>query len=181
VGYRNGDDKKWGRGGSRLQNKVKVARTSEICATLDFGKGSLRSVPVKCWKRLGIMMMMEAVRTSETSVDNHFTRQYIPEDNSEQYDVLDCEWEPNCSWIPARSRTRQMKGVSWTAKRGFKAANENGKKCAFKWTVGNYLIPSFILSFYTFFLDLCLILFHVFIPTFLRSSKSCLCPPRGTI
>jgi hypothetical protein len=28
---------------------------------------------------------MEAVRTSETSVDNHFTRQYIPEDNSEHY------------------------------------------------------------------------------------------------
>jgi hypothetical protein len=27
--------------------------------------------------------MMEAVRTSETSVDNHFTRQYIPEDNSD--------------------------------------------------------------------------------------------------
>jgi hypothetical protein len=31
------------------------------------------------------MMMMEAVRTSETSVDNHFTRQYIPEDNSEHH------------------------------------------------------------------------------------------------
>jgi hypothetical protein len=30
-------------------------------------------------------LMMEAVRTSETSVDNHFTRQYIPEDNSEQH------------------------------------------------------------------------------------------------
>jgi hypothetical protein len=29
-------------------------------------------------------LMMEAVRTSETSVDNHFTRQYIPKDNSEQ-------------------------------------------------------------------------------------------------
>jgi hypothetical protein len=29
-------------------------------------------------------LMMEAVRTSETSVDNHFTRQYIPEDNSER-------------------------------------------------------------------------------------------------
>jgi hypothetical protein len=28
-------------------------------------------------------LMMEAVRTSETSVDNHFTRQYIPEDSSE--------------------------------------------------------------------------------------------------
>jgi hypothetical protein len=27
--------------------------------------------------------MMEAVLTSETSVDNYFTRQYIPEDNSE--------------------------------------------------------------------------------------------------
>jgi hypothetical protein len=29
--------------------------------------------------------MMEAVRTSETSVDNHFTRQYIPEDNSDHH------------------------------------------------------------------------------------------------
>jgi hypothetical protein len=28
--------------------------------------------------------MMEAVRTSEPSVENHFTRQYNPEDNSEQ-------------------------------------------------------------------------------------------------
>jgi hypothetical protein len=30
--------------------------------------------------------MMEAVRTSETSVDNNFTRQYIPEHNSELAD-----------------------------------------------------------------------------------------------
>jgi hypothetical protein len=29
--------------------------------------------------------MMEAVRTYETSVDNYFTRQYIPEDNSEHH------------------------------------------------------------------------------------------------
>jgi hypothetical protein len=29
--------------------------------------------------------MMEAARTSETSVDNHFTRQYNPEDNSEHH------------------------------------------------------------------------------------------------
>jgi hypothetical protein len=28
-------------------------------------------------------MMMEAARTSETSADNYFTRQYIPDDNSE--------------------------------------------------------------------------------------------------
>jgi hypothetical protein len=29
--------------------------------------------------------MMEAVCTPETSVENHFTRQYIPEDNSEHH------------------------------------------------------------------------------------------------
>jgi hypothetical protein len=34
---------------------------------------------------LFIQMMMEAVRTSETSVDNHFTRQYNPEDSSEHH------------------------------------------------------------------------------------------------
>jgi hypothetical protein len=28
--------------------------------------------------------MMEAARTSETSIDNYFARQYIPEDNSEE-------------------------------------------------------------------------------------------------
>jgi hypothetical protein len=28
---------------------------------------------------------MEAVRTSETSVDNNFTRRYIPEDSSEHH------------------------------------------------------------------------------------------------
>jgi hypothetical protein len=29
--------------------------------------------------------VLEAVRTSETSVDNHFTRQYNPEDSSEHH------------------------------------------------------------------------------------------------
>jgi hypothetical protein len=33
-------------------------------------------------------LMMEAVRTSETSVDNHFTRQYNPEDSSEYQDNI---------------------------------------------------------------------------------------------
>jgi len=35
---------------------------------------------------------MEAVRTSETSVDNHFTRQYIPEDKPElqKYGTVRC-------------------------------------------------------------------------------------------
>jgi hypothetical protein len=35
------------------------------------------------WDVLPSSGMMEAVRTSETLVVNHFTRQYIPEDNSE--------------------------------------------------------------------------------------------------
>jgi hypothetical protein len=41
----------------------------------------------KCCSELSsvIILMMEAVRTSETSVDNYFTRQYIPEDNSEHH------------------------------------------------------------------------------------------------
>jgi hypothetical protein len=30
-----------------------------------------------------IALMMEAARISETSIDNYFTRQYIPEDKSE--------------------------------------------------------------------------------------------------
>jgi hypothetical protein len=30
-----------------------------------------------------ITLLMEAARTYETSVDNYFTRQYIPEDKSE--------------------------------------------------------------------------------------------------
>jgi hypothetical protein len=42
--------------------------------------------------------MMEAVRTSETSVDNHFTRQYIPEDNSE-HNVLIILQKFNWHWI----------------------------------------------------------------------------------
>jgi hypothetical protein len=34
--------------------------------------------------RTASILMMEAVRTAETSVDNYFTRQYIKEDNSER-------------------------------------------------------------------------------------------------
>jgi hypothetical protein len=36
-------------------------------------------------------LMMEAVRTSETSVDNHFTRQYNPEDSSELHTEIKSE------------------------------------------------------------------------------------------
>jgi hypothetical protein len=38
-----------------------------------------------------ITLMMEVARTSETSVNNYFTRQYIPEDKSEHdTDQLSC-------------------------------------------------------------------------------------------
>jgi hypothetical protein len=38
--------------------------------------------------RVVFSLMMDAVRTSETSVDNHFTRQYNPEDNSEHHNFV---------------------------------------------------------------------------------------------
>jgi hypothetical protein len=38
-----------------------------------------------------IALMMEAARTSETSVENYFTRQYIPEDKSE---LFSGQWSP---------------------------------------------------------------------------------------
>jgi hypothetical protein len=43
-----------------------------------------------------IALMMEAARTSETSVDDCFTRQYIPEDNSEFYFILCSTSIKNC-------------------------------------------------------------------------------------
>jgi hypothetical protein len=41
-----------------------------------------------------IALMMEAARTYETSVDNYFTRQYIPEDKSE---LFSGQWSPTDS------------------------------------------------------------------------------------
>jgi hypothetical protein len=49
--------------------------------------------------------MMEAVRTSETSVDNHFTRQYNPEDSSEHLDS-------SCSLFALCFVVRSIKFVS---------------------------------------------------------------------
>jgi hypothetical protein len=43
--------------------------------------------------------MMEAVRTSETSVDNNLTRQYNPEDSSEhQSHYLLCEQQQSMTF-----------------------------------------------------------------------------------
>jgi hypothetical protein len=51
---------------------------------------------------------MEAVRTSETSVDNHFTRQYNPEDSSEHYNVVDFHLHHQCQ----ESRERHAASLS---------------------------------------------------------------------
>jgi hypothetical protein len=40
---------------------------------------------INCITNVRFQVLTAAIRTSETSVDNHFTRQYIPEDNSEHY------------------------------------------------------------------------------------------------
>jgi type IV secretory pathway component VirB8 len=43
----------------------------------------MNTLPSNTGKFFVVALMMEAARTSETSVDNYFTRQYIPEDESE--------------------------------------------------------------------------------------------------
>jgi hypothetical protein len=48
----------------------------------------LCSMEVNNCNPVRFQVLMEAVRTSGTSVDNNFTRQYIPEDNSEQLQSL---------------------------------------------------------------------------------------------
>jgi hypothetical protein len=51
--------------------------------------------------------MMEAARTSETSVDNYFTLHYIPEDKTElqnQFRFCPPPFRPHSYWKPCRSR-----------------------------------------------------------------------------
>jgi hypothetical protein len=48
--------------------------------------------------------MSEAVRTSGTSVDNYFTRQYIPEDNSEHGFI----------WLGLRASAGVLCALQWT-------------------------------------------------------------------
>jgi ribonuclease HI len=55
---------------------IATNNTAEICAITC-------AVKQARFTTCGHKLMTEAVRTSETSVDNHLTRQYIPEDNSE--------------------------------------------------------------------------------------------------
>jgi hypothetical protein len=57
--------------------------------------------------------MMEAVRTSEMSVDNHFTRQYIPEDNSEQESIELVSTSGPCVLIKIRTMDNVKKSMSF--------------------------------------------------------------------
>jgi hypothetical protein len=54
--------------------------------------------------------MMEAARTSETSVDNHFTRQYNPEDSSEQL------FHSSNAYVARFYSTLLASAASWTGK-----------------------------------------------------------------
>jgi hypothetical protein len=56
-----------------------------------------------------IALMMEAARTSETSVDNYFTRQYIPEDKSE----LDSRRRENLKSQLQHSSSYFLTGFIW--------------------------------------------------------------------
>jgi hypothetical protein len=76
--------------------------------------------------------MMEAVRTSEKSVDNYFTRQYIPEDNSELHtchrENLKSHIEPHYPYlgvtglIPPENILRKRPG--FTLEEGIEAMSE---------------------------------------------------------
>jgi hypothetical protein len=54
-------------------------------------------LPSSCYPSSSLIM--EAVRTSETSVDNYFTRQYIPEDNSELAAVRTWNLTSSCYFL----------------------------------------------------------------------------------
>jgi hypothetical protein len=56
--------------------------------------------------------MMEAVRTSETSVDKYFTRQYIPEYDSELEENV---WDGIYRVIQSSSTTLEETGRSFRA------------------------------------------------------------------
>jgi hypothetical protein len=71
-------------------------------------------------------LMMEAARTSETSVDNHFTRQYNPEDSSEH------QYVP-CFIFPALICMKLicLRANTWQrlAGGGGRHSHGNGEKC----------------------------------------------------
>jgi hypothetical protein len=48
------------------------------------------------------LRMMEAARTSVTSVDNCFTRQYIPEDNSDPHTFSNILWQSVHSYFHSK-------------------------------------------------------------------------------
>jgi hypothetical protein len=50
------------------------------------------------WDVQSCLLMMEAVRTSETSVAKHFTRQYNPEDSSEHHTRRRENLKSHISW-----------------------------------------------------------------------------------
>jgi hypothetical protein len=67
--------------------------------------------------------MMEAERTSETSVDNHFTLQYIPEDNSEHHTRRRENLKSHREETHSAQRSRSLTSTSFYYKEATKKAN----------------------------------------------------------
>jgi hypothetical protein len=73
-----------------IEHPCPVIRKQVIVASsiTNYSQVALGGQVVVCCSELSSRsseVMMEAVRTSEKSVDNHFTQQYNPEDNSEHH------------------------------------------------------------------------------------------------
>jgi hypothetical protein len=62
---------------------MEAVRTSETSANFHNCLLGCEMIVDRRFRGTMTSLMMEAAHTSETSVDNYFTRQYIPEDNSE--------------------------------------------------------------------------------------------------
>jgi hypothetical protein len=81
------------RGPAYKENTLKVlTRKGVPSVTSQHFQVAQSVMAVRCGNLLRYLHLVQicllgytAVRTSETSVDNHFTRQYIPEDNSEHH------------------------------------------------------------------------------------------------
>jgi hypothetical protein len=62
---------------------------------------------------INIALMMEASRTSETSVDNYFTQQYIPEDKSELHTRRRENLKSHNARILDLSEVRMLVKIQW--------------------------------------------------------------------
>jgi hypothetical protein len=83
-------------------HSIRTTRHKNITTALNLVPSYRSNDPAKI-KAYRDSMMMESVRTSETSVCNYFTRHYIPEDNSEQLYHCACGNSDSALRTPSRN------------------------------------------------------------------------------